>query len=477
LRPMEQRALERAMAVRSAVRLFDAFIRPIATSRLAAATAHFLNCLLSRSSDIPTSNQFQLTPSELRKQIKCEVARVYGYDLDQACSISRDQLADYSPVDSPLHAIDGFGMPTLRDFCLQSGVRISAVALDFDSSTPIDQQIIAGLTARVKWTGGNSNDGPNSSAIAIGLFDAANTAFNQEQIDTGLQLLNQALAVAESTGGPLQSLVAKSYLQLAAAIAGVSDIPQAAGLQRRGIAILERVLGPDHPFVSLAYCTLGQFCQAVGSLENALAYTRRGLYLLRLTTPENHPMFIDIFLQIGSLLQASNNNTAALAAIVKSMQISEQFYGDQHLVSGALYRQVAIGFCAMNEYKTALQYEMKNFHILKAHYADDNPLVKESNELLMSITANAVQLQRQINKQKSEMLSKLTQSQLSKMKNLGGASRNRRTPVSSESSADDTNAQQTSTANEPKPKRSTKRSGGGMLSSLAKSNKSDESNN
>ncbi len=165
----------------------------------------------------------------------------------------------------------------------------------------------------------------------------------------------------------------------------------------RAVLILERLCGLDHDSTLRAYANLSTYYVEgrLGSL--ALPFLRRSMYLERLIFGPEDLGLCRHFTLLANTLHQLGDSAGATRALLFTLQIYEKM-GNEVMVTHTC-RELALVYQASGFFKEALGYEKRYNKVISRFYAADDAKVKESNDLLSTLTGQAVHEARERAKQ------------------------------------------------------------------------------
>lgn len=393
--PFIQDLCIREMIVRAAKHILREILIETELSLLAPSIAHFLNCFLGtpnkgRRTNVKKKKKktkqkgpaFNYTHSSLWKKIKVKVEERFQYD-----SLPEDIWQTLSILKHKGKRVDG-KISCLRNFLQKMGIQIAQKDYDFSSETPFESEDITDIVPVVKHALPKTADGHD-------LLEAGVSYLAQGKLDVAFELLSEALVIFSQVYGPMHQATAICFSNMAMVLYQSGDPAEAAIYQQKAVIINERVQGLDHHETAQSYGNLALFCHKVGKAKLALNYIERALYLGYLACGVMHPDNGTSFTNIGMILQDLGEVDTSLNYFLKALECNESLSGpDNMLLTAAICHAIAVDYSLLNEYKLALQYEKRNYSIMLKVLEDENdPRIKESNDLLKQYTAKAVSQQ------------------------------------------------------------------------------------
>ncbi|VDK77142.1 unnamed protein product [Onchocerca ochengi] len=398
---------------RCAKHIFRGYLQPVSSAHTATAVSHFLNCLLSPSTEpLTPSNEEVLMPingvrksrsSRRRKQINNG-----GKENDDWAQLSSHKLwervksdanfyyaftIDEENIDTYLSTIGIQKTSFLRRFTQIVGIQM--LLRDYNLETGKKSQLfveddIQGLYSLAKHVDPKAMD-------AHSLFLSGQTKVQQGQLRAGFDLVVESLNLMNSVYGAVHSDMAQCMRLLARLSYILGDPSEALSQQHKATLMSERCNGLDSANTVIEYLNLAHFSFANLHIAAALKLLYRARYLLLLIHGENHPFMAEIDGNIGVILYAVQEFDDALKFLQNALKLHQTYLEPQALKTALIYHLMARTYSCRGDFRTALQMEKETFAIYSKTFGNDHEKTKESSECLKHLTQQAVTFQKRIN--------------------------------------------------------------------------------
>uniref|UniRef100_A0A158Q8H9 Clustered mitochondria protein homolog n=1 Tax=Elaeophora elaphi TaxID=1147741 RepID=A0A158Q8H9_9BILA len=398
---------------RCAKHIFRSYLQPVPIAHTATAVSHFLNCLLSSSTESLTPSNEELPmlingvrksrSSKRRKQISSG-----GKENDDWAQISSNKLWERVKSDADLYyafTVDGENIDAylstvgiqktsfLRRFAQIVGIQM--LLRDYNLETGKKSQLfleddIQGLYCRAKHVDPKAVD-------AHSLFLSGQTKVQQGQLRAGFDLVLESLNLMNSVYGAVHSDMAQCMRLLARLSYILGDPSEALSQQHKATLMSERCNGLDSANTVIEYLNLAHFSFANLHIAAALKLLYRARYLLLLIHGENHPFMAEIDGNIGVILYAVQEFDDALKFLQNALRLHQTYLEPQALKTALIYHLMARTYSCRGDFRTALQMEKETFTIYSKTFGNDHEKTKESSECLKHLTQQAVTFQKRIN--------------------------------------------------------------------------------
>ena len=147
--------------------------------------------------------------------------------------------------------------------------------------------------------------------------------------------------------------------------------------------------GLDHESTVRAYSNLATFYLECGLHALALPFVRRSLYLERLVNGVEDQAVPQSMANLAAVLKELGDFDGATRAMQMTLQMYER--GGNEVMATHTCRELALCYQAAGAFKDALAYEKRYNKVLSRFYAPEHEKIKESNDLLSTLTGLAVQ--------------------------------------------------------------------------------------
>ncbi|CAG9538278.1 unnamed protein product [Cercopithifilaria johnstoni] len=398
---------------RCAKHIFQGYLQPVSVAHTAAAVSHFLNCLLSPSTEpLSPSNEELFMPangvrksrsSKRRKQTNSggkendDWAQMSSHSLWERVKSNADFYyaftVDEENIDAYLSTVGIQKTSFLRRFVQIVGIQM--LLRDYNLETGKKSQLffeddIQGLYCRAKHVDPKAMD-------AHSLFLSGQTKVQQGQLRAGFDLVLESLNLMNSVYGAVHSDMAQCMRLLARLSYILGDPSEALSQQHKATLMSERCSGLDSSNTVIEYLNLAHFSFANLHIAAALKLLYRARYLLLLIHGENHPFMAEIDANIGVILYAVQEFDDALKFLQNALKLHLTYLEPQALKTALIYHLMAKTYSCRGDFRTALQMEKETFTIYSKTFGNDHEKTKESSECLKHLTQQAVTFQKRIN--------------------------------------------------------------------------------
>lgn len=263
------------LILRATKHIFRVYMQNTDLMNLSSAISHFLNCLLTTSSqglspslgqdelqkgkrgsknkriNKPTGGRNNCLGSEqnfdwlalnqktLWQQIKRELKAYYDFDLNCGSETS---------VDSASETYKFHKLGFLRAFCLKVGIQILLREYNFESKNKptFNEDDIVNVFPIVKHINPRASD-------AYNFYTTGQTKIQQGYFKEGFELISEALNLLNNVYGAMHPENAQCLRMLARLSYIMGDAAEALAIQNRAVIMSERVNGIDHPHTISEY--------------------------------------------------------------------------------------------------------------------------------------------------------------------------------------------------------------------------------
>ncbi|EJD73915.1 eukaryotic translation initiation factor [Loa loa] len=398
---------------RCAKHIFRSYLQPVSSAHTATAVSHFLNCLLSPSTEPITSSNEEMSlsiigvkksrSSKRRKQINNG-----GKENDDWVQMSSNRLWERVKSDADFYYafkineenVDAYLSTTgiqkisfLRRFAQIVGIQM--LLRDYNLEAGKKSQLfveddIQGLYCQAKHVDPKAVD-------AHSLFLSGQTKVQQGHLRAGFDLVLESLNLMNTVYGAMHSDMVKCMRLLARLSYILGDPPEALSQQHKATLMSERCNGLDSANTVIEYLNLAHFSFANLHIAAALKLLYRARYLLLLIHGENHPFMAEIDGNIGVILYAVQEFDDALKFLQNALKLHQTYMEPQTLKTALIYHLLARTYSCRGDFRTALQMERETFTIYSKTFGNDHEKTKESSECLKHLTQQAVTFQKRIN--------------------------------------------------------------------------------
>ncbi|KAK6100365.1 Clustered mitochondria family protein [Brugia pahangi] len=398
---------------RCAKHIFRGYLQPVSAAHTAAAVSHFLNCLLSSSTEpltpsneevsMPINSVKKSRSSKRRKQISSggkendDWAQMSSHKLWERVKSDADFYyaftIDEENVDACLSTVGIQKTSFLRRFVQIVGIQMLLRDYNLESgkkSQLFVEDDIQSLYCQAKHVDPKAVD-------AHSLFLSGQTKVQQGQLRAGFDLVLESLNLMNSVYGAMHSDMAQCMRLLARLSYILGDPSEALSQQHKATLMSERCNGLDSANTIIEYLNLAHFSFANLHIAAALKLLYRARYLLLLIHGENHPFMAEIDGNIGVILYAVQEFDDALKFLQNALKLHQIYLEPQALKTALIYHLLARTYSCRGDFRTALQMEKETFTIYSKTFGIDHEKTKESSECLKHLTQQAVTFQKRIN--------------------------------------------------------------------------------
>ncbi|KAG8192670.1 hypothetical protein JTE90_009698 [Oedothorax gibbosus] len=398
------------LITRTAKHLFAHYIQGVETMYLSNAVSHFLNCLLSSCSSLPSpvSSEEQMQVKYKKKgKRKGKQNPLRFEDNNEWALLStktfwtnmKNELSSYYAWNLSCDTIDAvvehFSLQKtsiLRSFCIKTGVQLLLKEYNFDHRTkPIfSEDDVLNIFPVVKHINPRATD-------AYNFYTTGQTKIQQGFLKEGYELITEALNLLNNVYGAMHPEISQCLRMLARLNYIMGDHAEAMAFQQKAVLMSERVNGFDHAYTISEYTHLALYCFANSQITTALKLLYRARYLTLLICGENHPEMAVLDSNIGLILHAVGEYDLSLRFLENALKLNINYYGSKNLKVAVSYHLVARTQSCMGEFRGALQNEKETYGIYKQTLGELHDKTKESSECLRHLTQQAVVLQKKMN--------------------------------------------------------------------------------
>jgi tetratricopeptide (TPR) repeat protein len=174
------------------------------------------------------------------------------------------------------------------------------------------------------------NGDPESEDVAMRLAKLGAVLAEAGALDPGLALQKRALSIRERTHGPDSPHIATALRDLARTLSRTGEHVRARGLAERALAIDELTHGPDHPSVAADLSVLADTLNGLGELNAAELLYTRALAIDQANVPEDHPTISIRLVNLASVAADRGDHQQAVELLERALAIDIQAYGSGH---------------------------------------------------------------------------------------------------------------------------------------------------
>lgn len=404
--------------MRSAKHVFTSYMQGLEMTHLSVAVAHFLNCLLSRTTQVntvvsdelksssssrsrrnrrkgkqlsgngattgsPTSDPLDwlsLSPKSLWKAIKDEAFAYYHFEMN------------VDSIDGVCEAFDLQKVSILRTFCMKTGVQLQLreYALDLKNQLLFNEEDVINIFPVVKHINPRATD-------AYNFYTTGQSKIQQGFLKDGYELISEALNLLNNVYGAMHPEIAQCLRMLARLNYIMGEHAEALAYQQKAVLMSERVNGIDHPYTITEYTHLALYCFANSQISTALKLLYRARYLALIVIGENHPEVALIDSNIGLILHAVGEYDLSIKFLERALALNIKYHEPRSLKAAVSYHLVARTQSCMGDFRSALQNEKETYAIYRAQLGEEHDKTREASECLKHLTQQAVVLQKKMN--------------------------------------------------------------------------------
>ncbi len=193
-----------------------------------------------------------------------------------------------------------------------------------------------------------SSEGPSTKLAADAIHDLASAYAAVADYENAEELYSRSRDLREELLGPGHPDVAASLNNLALLSSERGEFEDAMALYEEAFSITGRALGPDHAESGAVLNNLAGCCWALGRYDDAAAFAARALRIRRKTYGEEHPLVAACLVQEARIQRARGDYENAEQTYRKVLQIDLKYFGAEH-VEAALQRRALALMAAVAE--------------------------------------------------------------------------------------------------------------------------------
>ncbi len=270
----------------------------------------------------------------------------------------------------------------LRSLCLAVGLTVQARPYNFESTEPFSADNILAFHPLAR------HAPPELQDISEMMGKARELVQRPASISAGVDMLEHAMQAVYHIMGPHTMQAATAHQLLANAYYQMGEPGLSVQHTERAVLILERLKGLDHESTVRAYGNLATFYLECGLPVRALPFVRRSLYLERLVNGMEDQAVPLSLTNLAAVLKELGDFEGATRALQLTLHMYERTSNE--VMATHTCRELALCYQAAGAFKEALSFEKRYNKVLSRFYAADHEKVKESNELLSTLTGQAV---------------------------------------------------------------------------------------
>jgi len=146
----------------------------------------------------------------------------------------------------------------------------------------------------------------------------------QQRYREGMEVSQQALAIAEKAFGKGHPRVGMCLNNLASLRKGQGEYAEAESLYKRSLAIVERTAGKDHPNVAVALNNLGRIYLVQNQAGKAESFFKRSLGILERALGPEHPNTASVLMNLSQCYEKLGDREKADDYRQRAMQIASK---------------------------------------------------------------------------------------------------------------------------------------------------------
>jgi tetratricopeptide (TPR) repeat protein len=217
-----------------------------------------------------------------------------------------------------------------------------------------------------------SRSGSEDAATVRSLRGLASVRLHQGRNAEAIDLLQQAVKLAESCEGPATRLTADSIHDLAAAHASAADYEKAESLYLHSKALREELLGPGHPDVAASLNNLASLSRSRALYEDARTLYEEAFQITGLALGPNHPEAAAILNNLAGCSLALGRSEEAEKLAERALNIRKELYGDDHPATAACVSQQGKIMRAIGDYEKAEAMHRNVLQVLVKYFGEDH---------------------------------------------------------------------------------------------------------
>ncbi|KAL5108747.1 hypothetical protein TcWFU_003603 [Taenia crassiceps] len=405
------------IVVRSAKHLFKPYIQDVDPMFLSAAVAHFLNCLLTAC---PSLQPLAGVDDQIQKMHKVKRGKKRGKShLDSMEEMAwtnetaasfwaslNKEVKEYYHIDLDLLDVDTFCQThsvtrtqILRSFCQAVGIQLvlHEYALLPPNGARHHSRPVFSLEDVVSIYPLVKHLHPYAFH-AYRYFTSGQKHIAEGFLQRGSELISEALNLLNTVYGPLHPDIGACNRLLARLSYVMGDHQTALLYQQRATMISERVHGIDSPSTAAEYIHMALYCFACGHVSIAFQLLYRARYLALLCHGEIHPEIAQIDVNISLMLHAVEEYDTSVTFLENALKLNRIFYGEKSLKEAFNAHLLSRTHAYRGDFRSALDCEKRRYAIYVERFGENSEYTRDSNECLRSLTQQAVNVARQLQK-------------------------------------------------------------------------------
>jgi tetratricopeptide (TPR) repeat protein len=201
-----------------------------------------------------------------------------------------------------------------------------------------------------------SSFGPDHMSTATVVCQLATALDDLREREAALPVAQRCVATRERALGARHPTVARGYQALAIVYNGMQRRAEAEATYSKAIAIYEAALGPDDPWLANAYADRSTAQRRQGKLAEALASAERALAIDRKAYGDGKHVNIGLSqTSVGHLLRDLGRHDEALAMYHSAVELFTRLLEAEHPYVGTTYASIAETYEQMKRYDEAIE--------------------------------------------------------------------------------------------------------------------------
>ncbi|KAL5970957.1 Protein clueles [Taenia solium] len=399
------------IVVRSAKHLFKPYIQGVDPMFVSAAVAHFLNCLLTACPSLqPLAGVDEVSIYTLLfRNNGREGLQEMAWLNETAASFwvtLNKEVKEYYHIDLELSDVDTFCQThsvtrtqILRSFCQAVGIQLvlHEYALLPPNGARHHSRPVFSLEDVVSIYPLVKHLHPYAFH-AYRYFTSGQKHIAEGFLQRGSELISEALNLLNTVYGPLHPDIGACNRLLARLSYVMGDHQTALLYQQRATMISERVHGIDSPSTAAEYIHMALYCFACGHVSIAFQLLYRARYLALLCHGEIHPEIAQIDVNISLMLHAVEEYDTSITFLENALKLNKIFYGEKSLKEAFNAHLLSRTHAYRGDFRSALDCEKRRYAIYLERFGENSEYTRDSNECLHTLTQQAVNVARQLQK-------------------------------------------------------------------------------
>jgi CHAT domain-containing protein/Tfp pilus assembly protein PilF len=272
---------------------------------------------------------------------------------------------------------DGRLVADIQDDIQPVGVEEADVVADVAGSYDITIKPASGVAAAGAYavriaTIGPANEGDRVMRDARRLRTRATRLEEDGQFDAARTLLEQALAITESTRGPADLQTASVLAELAAVYQNLPDDPKAEASFQRAVAIVDSVLTPDHPMAAWVHARLALLYEKMGQRAKADTLLRPALDALDRSLGTDNRWYVGALMTQAAIRHDGGELAAEETILRRAMAILEAIGDADSRDYAALLNNLGEVYRQRSDFSRAEEWFLRSLEAGTKVLGDDN---------------------------------------------------------------------------------------------------------